>query len=228
MRSRSLRLTVVATFAVWALAGCDGCSKDKKTSGGTEVADFWSWFRANEVRLADTATSPEAIGAMKEITTHLQQAAPGLIAELGIDRNGGRQTVVISANGNFRLFPLVKSVAEAAPTALTRWQVLAFRPRRGADQQIEFEGKSYPTADFTFRETGRADGKLDIDIYVRGLTAENNETMMKLALLLLDSSLGEYDAQTKLGNVNLSELPTDGGAPNTKPLTTIGEAADSL
>ncbi len=208
-------------------ASCSGCQKKTEVSANT-AEGFWQWVAGSETGLANGVMGTDPAHTMQALTERIKAVNPGLIAEVAIDRStGAQQTLVISAAGNSALFPAVKALVASAP-ALARFKVVAFRQRRlQQDDSIEVEGKSYSTKDFFYRELDRLEGKLDIEILVKGLTAENNETMTRLAFVLLDAAVGEYDVETKLGGVTLVAMPAE--VPEAaKPLQRVAEAVDSL
>lgn len=190
-------------------------------------AAFWEWFAKNEVRLAEAAKK-DPVAPMNEISDTLEQTVQqGLIAELAVDSTpGAKSTVVISADGDKKLFPRVKAVVAAAP-ALTRWKVVAFRQRRSPDETLELGGKAYSVADFSFREVARGGGRVDVEISVRGMKAKNDRDFMQVTFILLDGIVGEYDMETKVGALELVPRP-EKPAKGLRPLTELAAVVDSL
>jgi hypothetical protein len=62
-------------------------------------------------------------------------------------------------------------------------------------------------------------GMIALTIYVRGLTPQNEVGVKQAAFLLLDSLLGEYDIETRVGGIEWKPAP-DQPAP---PLRSIRE-----
>jgi hypothetical protein len=207
------------TLVVVALLG--GAPKAAPAS----ASGFWSWMATNEVRLADaTKVNPRA--AMEEISSHLETEKPGLIAEVGVEPKGPH-LLVVSADGDKKLFPAVKELAAAAP-ALKRWKVVAFRPRGDvAGTTIEIGSTKISAADYFFRETGRGGGKIDIEIFCKGLSEQNRKAIERVAFLFLDQIVGEYDTETKVGAIEVNVLPSKPGA-DVRPLTALAKAVDTL
>lgn len=193
----------------------------------TAEADFWAWFAKNEARLADAAKA-DPVGPMNEISDQLaKKVNPALIAELAIDpRPGQKNQVVITADGDRKLFGAVKTVAAAAPK-LERWTVVAFRQRRPPEETLELSGHSYKVGDFSFREVGRSEGKLDVEIFARGAAKRGDERYLQAAFILLDGIVGEYDMETKVGGITLT--PVAGKPPKgARPLPELAALVDSL
>ena len=232
----AMRALITAGLVVVAVSSCQSCEKKSSlpvASPQPPVAplpggNFFEWLAANEGELAQQISQADAVGGLKVLTDKIHATNPLLVVELGVDRApGGVQTIVISADGDPARFGAVKQFVAAAPPGLKRFKVVAFRQRRQGDDKIQVEDRVFNTADFFYRELRRSEGKLDIEILVKGMNAENNAKMIKAATLLLDGALGEYDSATKLGEVNLTTMPAD-PPPNVKPLAAIAQAVDSL
>lgn len=227
-----MRALITASLVVVAVSSCQSC--EKKTAPAQPVAaaapagTFFDWLSTNENELALQISQSDAVGGLKVLTEKIHETHPRLVVELAVDRTPlGVQTIVISADGDPAKFDEVKQFVAAAPTRLKHFKIVAFRQRRQGDEKIQVEGQEFSTADFFYRELRRSEGKLDIEILVKGMNAENNAKMIKAATLLLDGALGEYDSATKLGEVNLTTMPAD-PPPNVKPLAAIAQAVDSL
>lgn len=184
-----------------------------------EKPTFWDWFQKNEVRLADTP-SEKLVATMEEIQTELDKHEEDLTVELMVDKT---PVLIISADGNASLFGAVKRVVAAAPK-LKRWRVVAFRPRRPWMSDLEIEGKKFALTDFAFREIGRASGKLDIELAVKGRTEANQDQVDKAAFLVLDVVLGEYDTETKIGVIDFTSVTKK----SHRPLNDLPALVDKL
>ena len=190
-------------------------------------SQFWSWFAASEVALADAVVGEEPMDPMNAINEKLKLFSSGMVAEVAINREpGAMHTLVISADGRATLFPSVRALVAEAPS-LTRFKALAFRPRRSGDSELNINGKTFAMADFFYRELGRSEGKLDVEVLVKGLTPATTEGATQAISLMLDGALGEFDAEAKLGEIRIAVLPAELPV-NAKPLNEIAKAVDSL
>jgi len=187
--------------------------------GTPAKAGFWEWFQKNEARLADTPPE-KLVGTMEEIQTELDKHEDDLTVELMLDKT---PALIISADGNAAMFGAVKRVVAAAPK-LKRWRVIAFRPRRPWMEDLEIEGKKFALSDFAFRELGRAAGKLDIELSVKGRTEANQDQVDKAAFLVLDVVLGEYDTETKIGVIDFTSTRKK----SHRPLPELAAIVDKL
>lgn len=214
MRALALLLSVVSVF---------GCKKPETPEGA-----FWSWFAANEGRLAKEARSSDPRGAMMEISGHLSAVNPAVLAELGIEPDAMHpHSLVLTVNGDTRQFASVKAIAAAATKDLKQWKVVAFRQRRDPGQSIQLGSYEAKADDFFFRETGRANGKVDVEVVVQGLTPANEKDVQQAAFLLLDHYVGELDVETKIAAIAIVGIQERPGA-NVKPLSQLPGVIDAL
>ncbi len=181
---------------------------------------FWQWVQKNEARLAEAAAK-DPVPVMKELQDRLDAEEEDLVIELALGETP--PSIVISADGNSALFGAVKRVAAAAPK-LKSWKVIAFRPRRPFDGTLEIDDAKFKLSDFSFRELGRAVGKIDLEIAVRGRTRLNAEQVDRAAFLVLDTVLGEYDTETKIGVIDFVSAPTKAH----RPLNELAAIVDKL
>lgn len=190
-------------------------------------AAFWEWFSKHEARLADTAkTNPMA--PMQEVSEQLERVVQeGLSAGFALESAPGKKnTVVISADGEKKLFDAVRAVAAAAPP-LKRWTVVAFRQRRSPDESVDISGKAFSVADFSFRETGRKHGKVDVEISIRGMKTVGDQSFHVATYVLLDTLVGELDMETKVGGIVVLPLPAKTTL-KLRPLREFPAVVDSL
>ena len=233
-----MRATLISCAVVAALSNCQGCEKKRAPGAAAVVApagqktapidEFWSFVSSSEAALAEGLLENDPSHAMGALTQALQKVDPLLVLELALDRTpNAKQTIVISADGNVAKFALVTAAVTAAPATLQRFKARAFRPRREGDVSIEMQGHKIALSDFFYRELGRSEGKIDLQIMVKGLTSANEQQMLRTANVLLDGALGEYDAATKLGEVQvvplLDEVPLDA-----RSLSELSRAVDAL
>lgn len=219
MRSPVLLLMLVA------VTGCPKAASPPVPDAG-QRSPFWTWFAENEARLASTVKA-NPTGVMDEIQQHLSAQEPKLVVELSVMPEPGRpHGLVISANGNAALFPNVKRLVESAPT-LGSFEVIMLRPRHDPELDLTIDGRKVAPGDFLFRETGRSAGKLDLELAIKGLTPQNREVMLRAAFMLLDAVLGEYDAETKVGNIEFTPAP-DPPTGAHRPLDELAKIVDAV
>jgi hypothetical protein len=163
-------------------------------------ARFWQWFEANAARLA--ALDPDAVVA--EVGAALQKEHPGVIAELAIDKDA--RTLVLSADGDKKVFPQVKRLFAARPT-IAGWDVIAFRPPANPDEpmaELAANGISLDPAAVRFVVLSTGD-TIDIAVFIPGYVA-TDQTFMMLGFLALDHTIGEYAMETRIGGISWHPL----------------------
>jgi hypothetical protein len=203
-----------------------GCPKAEKAAPTAE-ATFWTWFAREEVRLAIETRAKDPTGAMMEISGHLEAINSRAVVELAIEPDEMHpHTLVITADGDTSLFPMVKKIVAAAPP-LKKWKVVAFRQRRDPGQSLQLDGFEAKPADFFFRETGRAHGKVDVEVLVKGMNEGNEKVAQQAAFLMLDHLLGEHDVEMKVAAISVVPLPEKPGA-DVKPLGSLVGVVDGL
>lgn len=186
----------------------------------TVQEEFWNWFILHEVELFSFEADPERI--FDQLAAELHKVDPDLAFEFG-PKDTSRE-FVLSAGGIKRAFPAVTSLVNAAPT-LDRWQVTAFRPRRAPLYIVEFRGKRVDPKDVQFSLLD--DGKIaGIHLFIPGYR-ESDADLKQIGYLLLDSTLGEYDVETRLGFIKMlsPDTRTDG---KRYPLADLATRFDEL
>ncbi|MHB8875143.1 MAG: hypothetical protein ACYC8T_15765 [Myxococcaceae bacterium] len=200
MRGASLRRwLVVGTAALLALGGC------RKPAAGAEHKPFWDWVAANSAELSkiERGDEPIADGLAKQ----LHYIDGDLTFELG--PKGAERELIISAGGIQKAFSKVQALVAAAPK-LPGWKVIAFRQRKSLDLRIGLGGLELGADElwFTAKPDGRA-GLIAVTVFAKGLTAENDREVQQAVYLLLDTAIGEYDVETKLGAIEVKAAPPD-------------------
>ncbi|MGA4135863.1 hypothetical protein ACI2TD_03740 [Ralstonia nicotianae] len=206
---RSIFIVVVSTLTI--LAGC------ARTSPET---DFWKWFQKNEAALFDFERDQE--GVFDRLAVEMHKVHPGLTFEFG-PKQDGRREFVISADGIREAFPKVESLASAAP-ALPRWTVIRFRPRR-EPADIQYNGMTVKAS--TVSVSIHPDGaKVGLTVLIPGYSASERRAFGSIAFLFLDQALGEFDVETRVGDVDVrAPLPADS---NAVPLSELPRTFDTV
>lgn len=188
---------------------------------------FWAWFAVEQGRLADQVIEhPETV--MEEIQKRLAEHEPQLLAELSLGEHRlGPHGLVISADGRAELFPKVRQLVAAAPK-LERWDVIAFRPRHEPSFPVEPDGSGFVPGDFTFREVGRAGGKLRLEVAIRGLTPENHQVLVRVAFMLMQAAIGEVATAERIGDVDFTPGTTKAPAPGFQPLSELAAVVEAM
>ncbi len=165
---------------------------------------FWDWLARNTGRVQTRLKRESQSDAQAvEIATRFEKAFPGLTWEISpADR--GPWMFCISANGDRALFPRIERAVREAPK-IEGWTIQAFRPRGALEATITMDGQTLGCDDI-WCEVERIKGGISLVLHIRGVTPETEESMSNAALVLLDNAVGEYDAATKIGRLDLALL----------------------
>ena len=161
----------------------------------TRQAEFWKWFSKNEDLLFEFEQERDRIFDLLEEALH--QVHEDLTFEFS-SKHEGKRDLVISAGGIKAGFPAVVALTQAAPK-LTRWNLIAFRPRRGIGNEIKYEERRIHSdnIEFSLIENGTLAG---IHLFLPGYREEDTEAKI-IGYLMLDNALGEFDVETRLGPI---------------------------
>lgn len=161
--------------------------------------NFWSWFTQHEEELFNFDPTEEAKrdSIFDEISAELAKVHKDLSFEFG-PRVPTREFVV-SASGLERAFPAVVALVRNAPP-LTRWKIIAFRPRRPVNI-VEIADKRVDPRDvqFTLLDNGK---KAGINLFIPCFR-EGDLALKQIGYLMLDETLGEFDVVTRLGLIQM-------------------------
>jgi hypothetical protein len=175
-----------------------------KRSGEAPEQAFWKWFQNNETMLFDFEKDQEK--NFDRLAAEMHKVDPALTFEFG-PKEGGRREFVISADGIRSAFPKVEALYAAAPS-LGRWKFIKFRPRR-RPFDVTF-GNVSVNARSVLVGLKAAGPKADITVFMPGYSPSARKAYTSVAFILLDHALGEYDVETRVGDIEvrvISEAP---------------------
>jgi hypothetical protein len=166
----------------------------------TPEETFWKWFQNNENALFDFEKDRER--TFDRLGAEMHKLNPSLTFEFG-PKEDGRRELVISADGIREAFPEVEALYATAPS-MPRWKFIKFRQRRKPND-ISYEGVSVKAASVSVLV--EPSGQLaDITVFIPGYTQAARKTYAAIAFLFLDEALGEYDVETRVGQVNVDSV----------------------
>ena len=184
---------------------------------------FWQWFEANLAFLEGHESNTEAV--VGELQGQLQSVNAHLTFEIGINETGQHQ-LILSADGVRAVFPDVIALYRCAPS-LPQWQFVPFRPRVGTDHELHYDGYDMDASKLWYR-TELRDGSPALYLYIDGLTEENSDALSGATYIMLDMALGEYDVETKVGQIELRPLTEDPRADGLKKFSHISQDIDAF
>ncbi|HVK77350.1 MAG TPA: hypothetical protein VM734_28785 [Kofleriaceae bacterium] len=182
---------------------------------------FWAWVadHVDELRAVTNARAP----IMNQLADQLHKVHRGLALEVGLKMEP--LELIISAEGQRKLFPVVERLIAAAPP-IPRVRPVAFRPRLAPGFKIRIDGIELGPDDLWFTASVAGEG-LDLTLYVRGLEDEDDETWAYVVFLVLQATLGEYDFETRVASFEMQPAPAAPAAP-LRPLTELPAEVDRL
>ncbi|KAB7705955.1 hypothetical protein F9802_12885 [Bacillus aerolatus] len=185
--------------------------------------DFWTWFeKHSEEYFHLDENNYERL--FNKLDLQLSKINGDLVFEFSADIQNGRREFIISADGLASAFPDVIRLTESAPQ-LAQFHIIAFRQRKDEEHEIRYNEVNLKTEDifFTYERDERTI-QLDLIIYIKEYIEENDD-FIGAAFIMIDSLIGEYDAGTKLGEI---EFKAYRGEKEAKPIMALPELIDSL
>ncbi|AIO18536.1 hypothetical protein KQ51_00656 [Candidatus Izimaplasma bacterium HR1] len=152
---------------------------------------FWEWFLSrSEYIYAQLETNVDDIAL--EITEHVKKVHEDIEFEIPFELVKEKRILILSADGDEVLFPIVEELVESAPVIPT-WDIVAFRPRlHQKNQIIDLDGITMDYFDIYFKWE-IDNNQLILDVYIKNFDGSDNR-YVHLYFLLLDSLIGEYDS----------------------------------
>jgi hypothetical protein len=159
------------------------------------VAGFWDWFgHEHEALLA-----PETAADRREALAYwLSRVDPGLSYVL--ETKGRRNTLIVSADGNFGLFGTAQGLVESAPR-VKGWKFVALRPRRKTltPERVDAVVLDPATTHFDLYRDG---GRVGVVFYVPEYDPERQSAYRLAAMRLMCQAVGEWEVGTDVGFVD--------------------------
>ncbi|MDQ6985121.1 MAG: hypothetical protein Q9M91_01055 [Candidatus Dojkabacteria bacterium] len=164
------------------------------------INDFWTWFAGNSKLLGGLKEDDYSL--INSLKQKLQKINDKLIFELNFTKNSEDNQLVISADGLVDAFEDVIRVVEESPISIEGWNIKAFRQKKDI-KKLRFKmNKTILTCEdvfFTYYPDFKTN-LINVNIYINEIRKIDNE-VKQIALLFLDSALGEFDAATKINKI---------------------------
>jgi hypothetical protein len=187
--------------------------KDQKQA----IAEFWRFFQKHKVELAGLSSADHPVYDL--ILEKLQQINPGLYFEF--QSGSGIAQLIITADGDSSLFPLVDSIVDSAPN-IPGWSIFPLKPKLGFPVTTTWEGITVSIKDVVFDPLERGDSQeLGLRIFVPGLIPENAKAAHNAILRALDQALGERAFAESVQYTEVLPLPDDASSEQYIALTQL-------
>jgi hypothetical protein len=186
-----------------------------------EISDFWRWFVKHEEKLKKIRSAEDA--EYEELERRVAEINEELSVEMGGSEGSGEISLVFTAHGNERVFPIVDALVKGAPR-IAGWQLHALKPPLLENFEIQYERNILRTGDVLFKILTRntSSGKLSIEIACAGC---KDEECAHAALLVLESFIGERACALSVEVEEVIPLPEN---PSVSGLMTIRRLAEIL
>lgn len=192
----------------------------KSSFEDTPEKSFWKYFLLNSKLLFDDKKCHKEI---PHLLKELKLIHPDLTFEIGSIVNNKRE-FIISANGIKEAFPYVLKLVKAAPLH-EKWEIIAFRPRKGIDLSVSLNGIILDTTNIFFNCKADKKNKIDLEIYIE--KSDIRDIRLHYSVyILLDSLIGEYDVETKIGIIDIKKLTNSIERKKLMPLSKLPEIVD--
>lgn len=185
-----------------------------------QIQEFWNWLVAHQSQL-DALDTPEE-PFWDELLARLQALHEGLWFEVSAKQEGDRE-FVITAQGDWELFPLVEAMVAVAPD-MPGWIPVALKPAMGFEFSIAYRGLELDPEQIWFEPLVDADAPdvLGLRVAVAGFDDEQEEDYANGLLLMLDTALGEKTAAVDVDLVEVCEPPEDPDDEGFMPFKELG------
>jgi hypothetical protein len=200
------------------LAGC-------ASAPPTKADAFWGWFSSRSDLLQKVEIGSEPV--LLELNAEVAKAAPGVAWILGGYGEEPRH-FTLTAKGKRDLFPLVRSLVDAAPR-LPGWTVHAFKPRAPETRfKVVYGNEVLDTDEVWFRAEKTGGKSVDLVMFASRLTPRNREFVERDLRECVQSCLGEVDAATKVGQFRVEPLAGDPKTLGLTPFADLVRVVDGL
>ena len=185
-----------------------------------KISAFWAWLASHQSAL-NTLESPDD-PFWDELLAHLQGVNEGLWFEVSAPGDEDRE-LVITAQGEWALFPLVEAMVSVAPE-LPGWIPVDLKPAMGFGFSIGYRGLELDPQDIWFEPMVDPDAPdvLGLRVAVQGFNDDQEEDFANGLLLMLDTALGEKAAATDVDLVEVCDVPAEPDDEGFLPFAELG------
>jgi hypothetical protein len=184
------------------------------------IAQFWTSFarRAAELAAAGSADSP----VYDELLDELQAIDGGLYIEF----SASARELVITAEGERALFPLVHEIVAAAPS-VPGWTVRALKPKLGFPEKVRWNELELAIDAMVFDPLEAAGSdELGLRILIPGIDEEDLEDAHNAVLRAIDHGLGERKFAEAVAHTEVAPLAPDQDPADFIPLRALERYVD--
>ncbi|WP_262499823.1 hypothetical protein [Planococcus sp. ANT_H30] len=185
-----------------------------------KVAAFWEWFADNKEvysRLDESSRSK----LLNQLEKKLHKVNKHLAFELSERLINDKRQFIISADGMVEAFDDVIDLVGQAPE-FEPFTIIAFRQRQDEEVSIEYGDIKLAWEDiFCTFEKDNANDEVNLILYIKGFTEENEDEFISASFILLDTVIGEYNAGMRIGEIEFISYEGQADARPVKDLQSL-------
>ena len=172
---------------------------------------FWAWFSGYSHNFPQggdlTGDIADLFGPLSK---QLDDYCKGLVFQIGYDKQSSEYELVVSADGDRKLFSQVEKLVDNAPN-LEHWKITAFRQPTGDSAVIQYGTRSFDATKILFLPLIGDNYKpgVNIEVVYPDYREEDRNLFLGGTFLLLDAILGEKSTELDLGYINVTKMPDD-------------------
>lgn len=165
--------------------------------------EFWNWFENNKTALENLISGKNQDYEIYEaLSERLKRYNESLIPEITINEEN-KFILIISCDGVKKGIPFAESLTENL-RQFDNWLIQKFR-QPGGMEIIPLNGLNLKRSSIFLEWREMSSKKYFITFYVKGFTPYNVDYEIA-TLLHMDHSIGEYNAMTRIENVEIKKL----------------------
>lgn len=171
--------------------------------------DFWEWFLVNEKKFFETVRKGRSGNIAKKffdvISPKLNELKEDIWYLTGmLDDN--TVELILTSDGNIKLFYLIEELVEAAPN-LKGWKFSALKPEHNIENVgIEMDNYSFSNENIFFysNESDNYPDEIDITVVHLEYNEKNKEEIINGCYLFIDNYLGELNSSHLIDNIEFT------------------------
>jgi hypothetical protein len=181
------------------------------------IAEFWRSFQECAAALASAESVEHP--AHDALLEKLHAIHPGLYLEFCLDPGGCE--LIVTADGNRALFPLVHAIVDRAP-AISGWTMKSLKPKFGFPNTVSWDDLTIVIDHVVFDPIEKqGSDELGLRIFVPGLKKSEADKAYNAILRALDHGLGEQKLAEAVRYTEVLPLPHDVVATDFIPLVEL-------
>lgn len=177
-----------------------------------KVAAFWDWFTDNEEAYFELDDSGRD-KLFNQLEKKLHKVNRHLAFEFGESLVAGKREFIISADGVVEAFDDVIDLVDNAPS-LSNFDIIGFRQPHDEEFSIVY-GDIELAWDDIFCTFEKDSDEVNLTLYIKGFTEENEDEFISASFILLDTVIGEYNAGMRIGEIEFTSYE---GQPDVRPI----------